>query len=149
MGEQCERVGDKGLYHISQISTLCELNVGSCRLISDIGLLYLSKLSGLYTLKISCIAVNDAGLRHLSSKLISLKEIDIGYCRNITNAGLSELCKLPNLKTIWLKDCPNINVKEITEYPRINFLAKRNYWGGSKTNFLLDFLLTFDALDNL
>jgi len=96
----CKRVTNHGLLHLSQLTTLKDLNIGGMLDVTDEGFQHIGNLTSLLRLNMH----NLRKLTNLSlvaiSKLKLLYQIDILGCIGFTDAGLHHLAGLQHLKFV-------------------------------------------------
>ena len=105
--QDCQRVSDNSLRHISQgLGSLTSLNLSFCANISDSGMKSLSKISSLRTLNLrSCDNISDIGVGYLAEGCVSLQSLDLSFCR-VTDAAMNHIASgLFNLRSLSLVQC--------------------------------------------
>ena len=107
-------------------SSITEIDLSGCKLITDKGLQSLEKLNHLTDLKLSeCKQITDKGLQSLK-KLNHLTVLDLSACKLITDEVLQSLEKLNHLTDLNLAGCERITNKglnHLKHVPKINFGA--------------------------
>ena len=93
---------------LSEFTTLTNLDLASCFLVSDVGLRALATLPCLRSLDIKRIhRITDEGL-HALTRLPALEHIDLRCDVQITDQGVSALRALTQLKTIDFRLCSKV-----------------------------------------
>merc|ERR1719471_2461218 len=106
----CANISDSGMKSLSKMVGLRSLNLRSCDNISDIGVGYLAEGSvGLQALDVSfCDRVTDRSLVHIASGLFNLRSLSLVACK-ISDDGISKICKtLADLHVLNIGQCSNL-----------------------------------------
>ena len=99
----CDKVGNTGMGHVSQMSNLRTLSLSACD-ISDQGLVRIANsLTHLVTLNLGqCSKISDESLKVVSEKCTLIEYIDLYGCGGISRAGLNLILQMPNMKSLNL-----------------------------------------------
>lgn len=96
---------DDGLAHLKSLTSLKNLNLGSCRKVTDAGLKYLEKLENLESLNLGfCRKITDEGFAILT-RFPELKSLNLSIT-NVTDDRLKTVAGLKNLRHLDLDNAP-------------------------------------------
>ena len=159
---------------LANLTTLTELNLFGCQLVTDVGVTEVARLPALSSLVLGSGHVTDKGLLVLSScvtltqlifcgatvvtneglralrTLTSLAELGISKFSTVTAEGLRILSVLPALATIRLRDCSQVADEEVQALSGLTHLTEIDLLNCSKvTNVGLQALRTLPVLRKL
>lgn len=145
-------INDVGLYNISTLTSLTNINVGisnlSATTVTDRGMAQLSKLVNLQVLdNLICPNVTDGGLNSLRT-LTKLKEVNLMGWTGITNNGLNIVKAWPNLEKLKLSHM-NITDDAINVISAATSLKSLDLEFDNITNTGLGYLSNFHSLTEI
>ncbi len=146
--KRCSKLTNKGLDHLSNLTSLISLDLNSCKNITDNGLKHLSKLTSLTLLNLEGYnKITNQGLEHLS-KFTCLTSLNLSWCE-ITDQGLENLTTLPSLTSLNLSQS-QITDKGLEHLSKLTSLTSLNLRGSFNiTAQGLEHLLKLTCLTSL
>ncbi len=94
------RIGDEGLQHLQNLTSLRAIDLSDCNRVSDQGLEHLSQLPDLKFVKVWGPQVGDPGMAHVA-KMASLEVLGLNDTQ-VTDEGIRQLAVLNRLKELHL-----------------------------------------------
>jgi len=100
----CEKVTDRSVSELCQVSSLEKLDLSFCNQITNLSVRGLARLPALRSISLNfCYAVGDSALTALS-ECKSLESVSLLSCEEVTDAGVEALASLPNLRILDLPE---------------------------------------------
>ncbi|XAR70851.1 hypothetical protein NMG60_11027883 [Bertholletia excelsa] len=114
---ECDRITDKGLWHLREFSCLEELSLGECGpQVTDAGGMAIATIRTLKRLNLSwLINLSDATLVALAQNCLNLEAIDLTGCESITADGIRAFVDHDALEELVLARCREFSGEDLEE----------------------------------
>ncbi len=104
---------NRGVWAVSRLRRLKELDIRSCRLVTDDGF-RMAALTGRFARLESlgvqdCQRITDEGVARICMAMRSLVRVNISFCISVTDTGLKSVATLPRLEELNMRSCDNVS----------------------------------------
>jgi hypothetical protein len=100
----CELLTDQSVSELRKLSRLRSLDLSLCSMITDRSIISLARLPALRRISLNwCYSISDVALVGLA-QCISLEAVSLLSCETVTDTGIEALSHLPHLKEIDLPE---------------------------------------------
>ena len=100
----CELLTDQAVTELRRLLRLQALDLSFCNLITDRSVMAIAKLPALRRLSLNwCYSITDVALRQLGQSL-SLEMVTLWSCEEVTDVGIEALSRLPQLRHLELPE---------------------------------------------
>lgn len=120
---QCSSIGDAGVAHLKDVSTLQRLSLGGTK-VTDAGLKSVGTLTQLDELYVGNDTITDAGIAHLA-KLTKLRKF-FAYGKNVTGAAFAHLADMTELEEVSAggsSDFDDVKLKHMAKITKLKTLS--------------------------
>ena len=106
--DNCHSIQGRGLIALARSHQLHTLSLANCRRLTDEAIIIISELISLEALSLDgCRCLTDRSMVAIGN-LVQLKKLDLSQCDSITDDGLKELEELKNIEELSLGWCRSI-----------------------------------------